>query len=70
MLLIVEEGIRGGICQAIYRYAKESNKYMDNYDKKNNIISLVFGCKQLVWMGDVSKTSYKWFQMGRRFIRI
>ena len=37
MLLIVEEGIRSGICQAIYRYAKGNNKYMDNYDQKNNI---------------------------------
>ena len=34
MLLMVKEGIRGGICQAIYRYAKANNKCMDNYDKK------------------------------------
>ena len=34
MLLIVEKGIRGGICHAIYRYAKVNNKYINkNYDK-------------------------------------
>ena len=33
MLLMVEEGIRGGICHAIHRHIKASNKYMKNYDK-------------------------------------
>ena len=33
MLLMVEEGIRGGMCQAIYRYAKANNKHIKNYDK-------------------------------------
>ena len=33
MLLMVEKGTRGGICQAIHRYSKANNKYMKNYDK-------------------------------------
>ena len=32
MLLVVEKGIRGGICHAILTYAK-SNKYMKDYNK-------------------------------------
>ena len=33
MLLIVEKGIRGGICHVIHSYAKANNKYMKNYNK-------------------------------------
>ena len=33
MLLMVENGIRGKICQATHRYAKANDKYMNNYDK-------------------------------------
>ena len=32
MLLMVEEGIRGGICHSIHRYAKANNEYMKNYN--------------------------------------
>ena len=32
MLLMVEEGIRGGICHSIHRYANANNKYMKNYN--------------------------------------
>ena len=35
MLLMIEEGIRGGIRHAIQCYAKANNKYMKDYDKKN-----------------------------------
>ena len=33
MLLMVEKGIRGGICHAVHRYAKGNYKYVKNYDK-------------------------------------
>ena len=32
MRLMVEEGIRGGICHSIHLYAKANNKYMKNYN--------------------------------------
>ena len=33
MLLMFEEGTRGGMCQAMHRYAASNNKYMKNYNK-------------------------------------
>ena len=42
MLLMVEKGTRGGICQAIHRYAKANNKYMKNYDKNTTLSYLVY----------------------------
>ena len=33
VLLMIVKGIRGVICQAIHKYAKANNKYMNNYDK-------------------------------------
>ena len=32
MLLMIEEGIRGGICHAVHRYAKANKRYMKDYD--------------------------------------
>ena len=42
MLLVVEEGIRGGICNAIHQYAKPNNKYMKDYDKNKESSYLKF----------------------------
>ena len=65
MLIMFEEGTRGGMCQAIYRYAKANNKYMKNYDKNkessyleyvdaNNLYGFAM-CKKLPVDG------FKWF---------
>ena len=71
MLLMIEEGIRGGICHAIQRYAKANNKYMKDYDKKkkssyiqyldtNNLYGKAMTEKLPVrgfrWMDDISRT--------------
>ena len=49
MFLMVEKGIRGGICHAIYRYAKANNKYMKNYnkDKEESFIQYLDGSNLL-----------------------
>ena len=57
MLLMVEKGIRGRMCQVIQRYAKANNKYMKSYDKNiissylmsldaNNLYGWATSCKQ------------------------
>ena len=71
MLLMVEKGIRGGICHSIHRYAKASNKYMQNnnnneessyiqYLDANNLYGWVMSKKLPVngfkWL-DTSETS-------------
>ena len=32
-IMLLEEGIRGGICHSIHGYAKANNKYLKNYNK-------------------------------------
>ena len=43
MLLMVENGIREGICHAIHRYANANNKYMKGYDKNKKSLYLRIG---------------------------
>ena len=67
---MLEEGIRGGTCHAMQRYAKANNKYMKDYDKKkkssyiqyldaNNLYDKAMTEKLPVrgfkWVNDISK---------------
>ena len=47
MLLLVEQGIIGGICHAIHRYAKASNKYAKYFNKNNELLYLKYSYKIL-----------------------
>ena len=42
MILMFENEIKGGICQATHRHAKANNKYIRNYDKKIKSSYLAF----------------------------
>ena len=42
ILLMVEKGIRGGICHATLRYAKANNKYMIYYDENKEISYILY----------------------------
>ena len=69
MLLMVEKTIRGGICQAIHRHAKANNKYMKSYDKKIESSYLVYLDANKLYESAMSQ-KLKWFQMGRKVIKI
>ena len=77
MLLMVEEGIRGGRCHSIHRYAKANNKYMKNYNENeessyiqyldvNNLYGWAMSQKLPVnnfkWIEDTSKINEKFIK--------
>ena len=42
MLLIVEKGIRGGICHSIHTYAKANHKCTKSYEKNKDSSYLMY----------------------------
>ena len=66
MLLMVEEGIRGGICHSIHRYAKAHNKYMENYDenKESSYIQNLDANNLYGWAMSqkLPKNNFKWVE--------
>ena len=42
MLLMIEEGIRGGICHSVHRHARSNNKYMEDYGKNKESSYIIY----------------------------
>ena len=42
MLLMVQKGIKGGMCHAIHHYAKANKKYMKDYDLNKESSNLIY----------------------------
>ena len=65
ILLMVEEGIRGGICHAIHKYAKANNKYMISYNKNISSFLMYLDANNLYGLAMSQKlpvNSFRWIE--------
>ena len=77
MLLIVEKGIRGGICHAVYWYVKANSKYMKDYDKNKESLYLKYWDVNDLYGWEMSQklpvSNFKWiedtFQFNEDFMK-
>ena len=71
MLLIVEKGIRGGICHAVYWYVKANSKYMKDYDKNKESLYLKFWDVNDLYGWEMSQklpvSNFKWIEDTSQF---
>ena len=77
MLLMIESGMRGGVCHVVRSYAEANNKYMDNYDENKEFSFLpyldannLYGC---LMIRKLPVGSFKWVKnvsiMDEEFIK-
>ena len=68
MLLMFEEGIRGGMCQATHRCAKANNKYMRDHDKnkESSYIEYLDANNLYRWamLQKLPVRNFKWIEKG------
>ena len=55
MLLMVEKGIRRGICRSIYRFAKANNKYMKDYERNKELWYLQYWDVNILYGWEMSQ---------------
>ena len=71
MLLMVEKGIRGGICHSIYQYAKANNKHMKDYDENKELSYLEYWDVNNLYCWPMSQklpvNSFEWIEDTSQF---
>ena len=71
MLLKIEAGIRGGMCQSVHRYARANYKYMKNYNKNIESSYLMYLDSKNLYVWAMSQKSpvngFKWENDLSRF---
>ena len=74
MLLLVEKGIRGGVCNSVHQYAKANNKYMKDSDKnKESSYIKYWGINNLYgWtmFQNLPKFNFKWVEDISQFTEV
>ena len=77
MLLMVEEGIRGGICHTVHRYAKANNIYMKDYDSSKESSYIQYLDANNLYAAAMSEklpmNGFKWvndiFEINKKFVK-
>ena len=76
MLLMVEEGISGGICHSLHQYAKANNKYMKNYNNNEESSYIQYLDANILYGWAMSKklpvNGFKWldsYEIYEEFIK-
>ena len=68
MLIMCEEGTRGGMCQATYKYLKANTKYMRNHDKNKESTYLEYLDANNLYGWAMSQKlpvrNFKWIEKG------
>ena len=77
MLLMIEEGIRGGICHTVHRYAKTNNIYMKDYDSSKESSYIQYLDANNLYAAAMSEklpmNGFKWvndiFEINEKFVK-
>ena len=74
ILMMIEKGIRGGICRAIYSYAKANNDYLKNYNKSIEFPYLMYldanNLCRLAMFQKFTVNGFRWKKMYLNLMKI